>query len=173
MAFKKSIINGKNSHRQPPPQQQQQQLNLFPLHPENLVEDKDTQYDNVCLLFNSTEEDNVHAGPLYIEGGDQSPQTVPNLHDAAAATVVGDAWGNASIDLWRVPEMISNDVGGVQIKEEVDVAEDWKRGHREASVLRYKEKRQNRLFSKRIRYEVRKLNAEKRPRLKGRFVKRD
>ncbi|GKV37152.1 hypothetical protein SLEP1_g45213 [Rubroshorea leprosula] len=48
-----------------------------------------------------------------------------------------------------------------------------KKGHREASLLRYKEKRQNRLFAKRVRYEVRKLNAEKRPRLKGRFVKRD
>ncbi|KAF4387500.1 hypothetical protein F8388_011648 [Cannabis sativa] len=38
---------------------------------------------------------------------------------------------------------------------------------REASVLRYKEKRQTRLFSKKIRYQVRKLNADKRPRLKG------
>ncbi|XP_050238878.1 zinc finger protein CONSTANS-LIKE 6 [Mercurialis annua] len=43
---------------------------------------------------------------------------------------------------------------------------------REERVLRYKEKRRNRLFSKKIRYEVRKLNAEKRPRMKGRFVKR-
>ncbi|GLT80721.1 hypothetical protein SLA2020_521450 [Shorea laevis] len=46
------------------------------------------------------------------------------------------------------------------------------RTRREASVLRYKEKRQTRLFSKKIRYQVRKLNADKRPRLKGRFVKR-
>jgi hypothetical protein len=38
--------------------------------------------------------------------------------------------------------------------------------------MRYKEKRRTRLFSKKIRYEVRKLNAEKRPRMKGRFVKR-
>ncbi|KAJ0632205.1 putative transcription factor C2C2-CO-like family [Helianthus annuus] len=45
--------------------------------------------------------------------------------------------------------------------------------NREASVQRYKEKRRNRLFSKTIRYEVRKLNAEKRPRIKGRFVKRN
>ncbi|KAI5069468.1 hypothetical protein GOP47_0016123 [Adiantum capillus-veneris] len=45
-------------------------------------------------------------------------------------------------------------------------------GAREASVLRYREKRRTRLFSKKIRYEVRKLNAEKRPRMKGRFVKR-
>lgn len=45
-------------------------------------------------------------------------------------------------------------------------------GNREARVSRYREKRRTRLFSKKIRYEVRKLNAEKRPRLKGRFVKR-
>ncbi|WOK94294.1 zinc finger protein CONSTANS-LIKE 16-like [Canna indica] len=42
---------------------------------------------------------------------------------------------------------------------------------RQAKVTRYREKRQMRLFSKKIRYEVRKLNAEKRPRIKGRFVK--
>nr|UOF76505.1 CONSTANS-like protein [Olimarabidopsis pumila] len=43
---------------------------------------------------------------------------------------------------------------------------------RVARVLRYREKRRTRLFSKKIRYEVRKLNAEQRPRIKGRFVKR-
>ncbi|CAM0944360.1 unnamed protein product [Alopecurus aequalis] len=45
-------------------------------------------------------------------------------------------------------------------------------GWREERVSRYREKRRTRLFSKKIRYEVRKLNAEKRPRMKGRFVKR-
>ncbi|KAK8564726.1 hypothetical protein V6N12_058309 [Hibiscus sabdariffa] len=55
---------------------------------------------------------------------------------------------------------------------EVPVMEPEERRRREASVLRYKEKRRNRLFSKKIRYQVRKLNADKRPRLKGRFVKR-
>ncbi|KAJ8562358.1 hypothetical protein K7X08_011649 [Anisodus acutangulus] len=44
-------------------------------------------------------------------------------------------------------------------------------GIREASVLRYKEKRRTRLFSKKIRYQVRKVNADQRPRMKGRFVK--
>lgn len=43
---------------------------------------------------------------------------------------------------------------------------------RQARVLRYREKRRTRLFSKKIRYEVRKLNAERRPRMKGRFIKR-
>ncbi|KAE8700802.1 hypothetical protein F3Y22_tig00110556pilonHSYRG00777 [Hibiscus syriacus] len=55
---------------------------------------------------------------------------------------------------------------------EVPMMELEERTRREASVLRYKEKRQTRLFCKKIRYEVRKLNADKRPRLKGRFVKR-
>lgn len=45
-------------------------------------------------------------------------------------------------------------------------------GGREARVSRYREKRRKRLFSKKIRYEVRKLNAEKKPRMKGRFVQR-
>ncbi|XP_022740969.1 zinc finger protein CONSTANS-LIKE 6-like [Durio zibethinus] len=267
---------------------EQEQLNLFPLHPGNSDEDRDTQYDNVSLLFNTTEKDNFHAvtlhglldekssdnyknetttttvtsdesplsspsltygyscedharlslvrsamkgrkerdeseekwvvysevveevsscgagggggsgcgdggawcrkkkmkkllalkldydeimnawsdkGPLYIEG--DSPQTVPDLlHPSTHVLMDGVS------HLWMVPEMVSNNASSFKIKEEFDGKEDWKRGHREASVLRYKEKRQNRLFSKRIRYEVRKLNAEKRPRLKGRFVKR-
>ncbi len=37
---------------------------------------------------------------------------------------------------------------------------------RDARVLRYKEKRRTRLFSKKIRYHVRKFNAERRPRMK-------
>uniref|UniRef100_J3L9K0 CCT domain-containing protein n=1 Tax=Oryza brachyantha TaxID=4533 RepID=J3L9K0_ORYBR len=44
-------------------------------------------------------------------------------------------------------------------------------GIREASVMRYKEKRRTRLFSKKIRYQVRKVNADCRPRMKGRFVR--
>ncbi|KAJ9152808.1 hypothetical protein P3X46_026328 [Hevea brasiliensis] len=85
-------------------------------------------------------------GPLYIKG-EESPQTVPDLHEGSNWLVAG----------WTVPDIKSGE----------------KLGQREASVLRYKEKRQTRLFAKRIRYQVRKLNAEKRPRLKGRFVKRN
>ncbi|KAG0592933.1 hypothetical protein KC19_1G291600 [Ceratodon purpureus] len=49
---------------------------------------------------------------------------------------------------------------------------DHENGSRGARVTRYREKKRSRLFSKKIRYEVRKLNAESRPRMKGRFVKR-
>ncbi|KAL4610066.1 hypothetical protein ACB092_08G025400 [Castanea dentata] len=80
-----------------------------------------------------------------------------------------DAWSNRG-SLWAnncSPSLASNGyyMGEVPVMEE-------ERAKREASVLRYKEKRQTRLFSKKIRYQVRKLNADKRPRLKGRFVKR-
>ncbi|XP_071725318.1 zinc finger protein CONSTANS-LIKE 3-like [Rutidosis leptorrhynchoides] len=43
---------------------------------------------------------------------------------------------------------------------------------REARVLRYKEKRKNRKFEKKVRYASRKAYAEMRPRVKGRFIKR-
>ncbi|KAF9596686.1 hypothetical protein IFM89_012885 [Coptis chinensis] len=80
---------------------------------------------------------------------------------------VMDAWSDRG-SLWAddySPLMINNYMGEVPVMQE-------DRKGREARVLRYKEKRQNRLFSKKIRYQVRKVNAEKRPRLKGRFVKR-
>jgi hypothetical protein len=88
-------------------------------------------------------------GTLYVDG--EPPQTVPDLHASADGFNDGGEAGN----LWAVPEM--------------ETTERLWRGHREASLLRYKEKRQNRLFSKRIRYQVRKLNAEKRPRVKVSF----
>lgn len=100
-------------------------------------------------------------GPLYIDG--ESPQTVPDqAHDSTNVYIdVGGMGGN--MKLWNVP-----DDGSSAIED----GGEGKMGQREARVMRYKEKRQSRLFSKRIRYEVRKINAEKRPRMKGRFVKR-
>ncbi|XVE79854.1 hypothetical protein DITRI_Ditri14bG0090300 [Diplodiscus trichospermus] len=80
-----------------------------------------------------------------------------------------DAWSDRG-PLWADDNSISMACNGYYMGE-VPVMEE-ERAKREASVLRYKEKRQTRLFSKKIRYQVRKLNADKRPRLKGRFVKR-
>ncbi|CAL5397923.1 unnamed protein product [Camellia sinensis] len=67
-----------------------------------------------------------------------------------------DGWGSNG-GLWTVPEYsISNGCGdggnNIKVKEEVVFqgggGEEWKLGKREASVLRYKEKRQNWLFFK-------------------------
>ncbi|KAM1058521.1 hypothetical protein ACFX2B_023152 [Malus domestica] len=102
-------------------------------------------------------------GPLYIDGGD-SPQTVPDLmhqqdHQRFQLNDNSSTPDGSGGNLRRVPE----EDGSLKMKME----------QRLASVLRYKEKRLNRLYSKRIRYQVRKLNAEQRPRMKGRFVKRN
>ncbi|WVZ06100.1 hypothetical protein V8G54_019446 [Vigna mungo] len=108
-------------------------------------------------------------GSLYV-AGEGGPHIVPDflngflLHNAFLPHVAWDGWGNGVVgNTWNVTE----DCGGnkTNVKEE----NGWKLGQREASVQRYKEKRQSRLFSKKIRYEVRKLNAEKRPRMKVLF----
>ncbi|KAG5231797.1 zinc finger protein [Salix suchowensis] len=44
---------------------------------------------------------------------------------------------------------------------------------RDSAISRYKEKRQTRRYDKRIRYESRKVRAETRTRIKGRFAKLD
>lgn len=49
----------------------------------------------------------------------------------------------------------------------IDLFPETENGVRETSLQRYKEKRRNRLFSKKIRYEVRKVNADQRPRMKA------
>ncbi|CAM8988553.1 unnamed protein product [Rhodiola kirilowii] len=95
-------------------------------------------------------------------------QIVPGFDDELFAGDSNDAW---LVPDQKAKRMIKEEeINGNWEEDELK----WKMGQiREASLLRYKEKRRNRLFSKRIRYEVRKLNAEKRPRIKGRFVKRD
>ncbi|KAI7742871.1 hypothetical protein M8C21_024250 [Ambrosia artemisiifolia] len=82
-----------------------------------------------------------------------------------------DAWSNRGP--CRADDFThSNSTSDNRYMGEVPVMEEAKT-KREASVLKYKKKRQNRLYSRKIRYQVRKLNADKRPRLKGRFVKRE
>lgn len=86
---------------------------------------------------------------LWTDG--KRPQTVPD-----------DSNSESTVDLGMVPDFGN----GCQT---VPGGSDGGRG---ARIMRYREKRRTRLFSKKIRYEVRKLNAERRPRMKGRFVKR-
>lgn len=95
-----------------------------------------------------------------------SHSLIKRLNLLAFGQITCDGWGSDAIgNTWNVPENCG--ANKMKVKEEMG----WKLGQREASVQRYKEKRQNRLFAKRIRYEVRKLNAEKRPRMKVLFHK--
>jgi hypothetical protein len=100
--------------------------------------------------------------------GDQSvPSLQLNVQEVLTAwSDRGEPWIDCKVRL-SSQDSTSSDVGLVP-----DVDDSQSGGDRDARVLRYKEKRRTRLFSKKIRYEVRKLNAERRPRMKGRFVKR-
>lgn len=52
-----------------------------------------------------------------------------------------------------------------------NISEEGETMKREDRVARYRLKRKTRTFAVKVRYHIRKLNAERRPRLKGRFVK--
>lgn len=105
------------------------------------------------------------------EGDLHAPALKLNVTDVLAA------WSDRG-DFWIRPKSEENsksssDAGVVPDLDAPSAGDDSHSGaDRDARVLRYKEKRRTRLFSKKIRYEVRKLNAERRPRMKGRFVKR-
>lgn len=99
------------------------------------------------------------------------PSLALNMQDVLTA------WSNRNapykVGMQSKDSTSSGDVGLVPDMDAGATGDDSQSsGDRDARVLRYKEKRRTRLFSKKIRYEVRKLNAERRPRMKGRFVKR-
>ncbi|KAK6942020.1 CCT domain [Dillenia turbinata] len=81
------------------------------------------------------------------------------------------AWSNKGSPFSEDSEVPGNDAPASVRLAQIDLFGE-NGGVREASVLRYKEKRRTRLFSKKIRYQVRKVNADRRPRMKGRFVRR-
>ncbi|CAL5009720.1 unnamed protein product [Urochloa decumbens] len=105
-------------------------------------------------------------GSLYIGGEGADSDAAPELEldavlveeepseHAAGAPPPPAAAAVAVVFAWSAPEMAA--AAGSERAEK---------------VRRYKEKRRNRLFAKRIRYEVRRVNAVKRPRFKGRFIK--
>ncbi|KAL2644959.1 hypothetical protein R1flu_012546 [Riccia fluitans] len=109
---------------------------------------------------------------------EQSPGPALRLNYADVLTAWSDrgsVWTGGPAGAQRVPEASTSTDGGANPDHGVVPmlsGEDGGSSAREARMNRYREKRQNRLFSKKIRYEVRKLNAERRPRMKGRFVKR-
>ncbi|OMP07729.1 hypothetical protein COLO4_07099, partial [Corchorus olitorius] len=86
---------------------------------------------------------------------DESPASEPPGNDVYYTTMRCEALN---------PFLLVNFLGQARLAQ-IDLFSDGG-GVREASVLRYKEKRRTRLFSKKIRYQVRKVNADQRPRMK-------
>ncbi|KAI3817191.1 hypothetical protein L1987_10980 [Smallanthus sonchifolius] len=132
----------------------------------NLVKVEDENYEAVCdehIDIHGKNKKSMKMLKLDYDGiiagwdDDRSPWTTGNRPELDP----NDCW----LDCMDVNDRCCSGDMGTMMSTRLDV-------DREARVTRYREKRQTRLFSKKIRYEVRKLNAEKRPRMKGRFVKR-
>lgn len=121
------------------------QIQLPPKHEQLLRLDYDDVMSSWC-------EDRS----LWTDG--KRPQTVPDYFAGPTSMVPSQN------DMGLVPELGS--VHGSNSTSDVSGA------GRGARVTRYREKKRSRLLSKTIRYEVRKVNADSRPRIKGRFVKR-
>ncbi|XP_043713873.1 protein CHLOROPLAST IMPORT APPARATUS 2-like isoform X2 [Telopea speciosissima] len=70
----------------------------------------------------------------------------------------------------EIPVTFSSGSDTLARLKQIDLFPENNGGVREASVMRYREKRRSRLFSKKIRYQVRKVNADQRPRMKARAI---
>jgi hypothetical protein len=64
------------------------------------------------------------------------------------------------------------EASAAQQEETQPVEEDEFTRNRRLCLERYREKKRNRRFSKKVRYHLRKMNADRRPRYKGRFIKK-
>ncbi|XP_075490838.1 protein CHLOROPLAST IMPORT APPARATUS 2-like [Primulina tabacum] len=103
--------------------------------------------------------------------GESIPQPNARLFLKLNYDNILDAWSDKDTP-FSGDSPVSNTAGNnVQVRlAQIDLFSE-NVGIRDASVLRYKEKRRSRFFSKKITYQVRKVNADKRPRIKGRFVR--
>uniref|UniRef100_A0ACD6A481 Uncharacterized protein n=1 Tax=Avena sativa TaxID=4498 RepID=A0ACD6A481_AVESA len=146
------------------------------------------------LRFLDEEKPHMNLDCFHMDFDDQTAEPAPEQHDGDRKRKRSDSEMILKLDYEGVIESWARDGGSPWFHGErphFDPSDSWldftagsrgfglgaavtpvTGGEREARVSRYREKRRTRLFAKKIRYEVRKLNAEKRPRMKGRFVKR-
>ncbi|KAK7320027.1 hypothetical protein RJT34_04756 [Clitoria ternatea] len=137
---------------------------------------EDAFYWNNIESVLSPREEEKEGVAVASNGGDNEEGTKRDIFLRLNYDEVINAWATHGSSPWTTdnPPRFNSDyefsLGGADA--EVRSLRGHIDGGREARVSRYREKRRTRLFAKKIRYEVRKLNAEKRPRMKGRFVKR-
>ncbi|XP_038893945.1 zinc finger protein CONSTANS-LIKE 7 isoform X2 [Benincasa hispida] len=127
--------------------------------------------DDFKAFFELTDEENPPRPPLqqpdyhFHDGAFMENKNKISLNLNLNYEEVLEAWSDRG-SLWAAAaSSLTDDATHDPYMGEVPRMEE----ERTRRVLRYKEKRHTRLFSKKIRYQVRKLNAEKRPRIKNFF----
>ncbi|XP_071718222.1 zinc finger protein CONSTANS-LIKE 5-like [Rutidosis leptorrhynchoides] len=138
------------------------------------VENKSTNYSNfqMPLHVHASEyasEDVVEGLPAYDVGYAGSKPFILNRSVSSSSLEEGVVPDHNSgmVDVSNNQQQLQQHQSAMEVYPTPLVGFD-----REARVLRYKEKRENRKFEKKIRYASRKAYAETRPRIKGRFAKR-
>uniref|UniRef100_A0A7N0VIU5 CCT domain-containing protein n=1 Tax=Kalanchoe fedtschenkoi TaxID=63787 RepID=A0A7N0VIU5_KALFE len=120
-------------------------------------------------VIGEQESEPNNSSDTFMEDAHSEP-AVPNLTSSLILKLnyedVLNAWSDRGSPYDEAPEPdMSRPNAHAMMLAQIDLFGDGG-GVREASVLRYKEKRRTRLFSKKIRYQVRKVNADCRPRMK-------
>ncbi|KAK3227678.1 hypothetical protein Dsin_007540 [Dipteronia sinensis] len=85
-----------------------------------------------------------------------------------SSTAMNAGGMNGESDNWDAGKIGSGDASGSGTGNRVDQN---KLSHREAALTKFRQKRQERCFRKKVRYQSRKKLAEQRPRVRGQFVR--
>jgi len=121
-------------------------------------------------IIDPSQYQRIQYGP--IQGGQAMQHYLPV--DSAPDTRVADHNTNVHKEL-NVDESVAakkEDRRLREAREKEDLIREFKRKTREAALIRFRQKRRERNFGKNIRYDCRKKLADRRPRVRGRFVKR-
>ncbi|GJQ11146.1 hypothetical protein GpartN1_g2937.t1 [Galdieria partita] len=159
--------------------------NLSPT--DSLVPEYSSGDDDVCRLFLRDEESssqessavsNVVGGSTNFRKRSFSSVTIPWSGDSMSSeeqTIISDI-SESTKDI-QSPEpsfVLNNSKGKEQPEEEEEEAcMKTKTERRRMALERFRQKRSNRCYQKKIRYECRKKLADVRPRIRGRFVKKE
>ncbi|KAL1557417.1 zinc finger protein CONSTANS-LIKE 3-like [Salvia divinorum] len=139
---------------------------------DNIIDGK-KQYSADGVVPVQTERESgsdLYPGPVvdgYPTYDVEYPVSKPFMYNFTSQSI-SQSVSSSSLEVGLVPDHNAN----ADASKAEAVPAPLSRIEREARVLRYKEKRKNRRFDKKIRYASRKAYAETRPRIKGRFARR-
>lgn len=135
--------------------------------------DLNLDFDNILFEWDSSQS---VFDPLHAEYGDCSaPQPAdcsPMSEHTSLAVEQQQQFNSASMHQQHQQQSAQSSESELSEESETKVEEDEFTRNRRLCLERYREKKRNRKFSKKVRYVLRKMNADRRPRYKGRFIKK-
>lgn len=121
----------------------------------------DAHVTEIAMAMNDMDDVTCNTGSQFMPRASALPSLSSGRTDGS-----GDYQDCTASPLFRCALSSGEPSMGSRSPDSVSIAQ-----ARDSAMLRYKEKRKNRRFDKRVRYESRKARADIRKRVKGRFVK--